>query len=168
MVLLPWCHIWLCVFGEMSIWSVYFCRQDCPGCLTNSAFAAKGGEHEGWPGGFSACWTGGFRNQVPRCMQVVWQTESPQQPQPDCTTGTHVSGVHWLKPIHSTASALYPSCAQRLCLRGELCFYILVTKLSCNTSHHQPFLSLTSLFCGLNMRPPFFGGRFQLLVYWLI
>lgn len=60
---------------------------------------AEGGENEGWSGGFSACWTGGLRHPVPRCVPVIRQTEGPQQPQPDCTTRTHVSGAHRLKCV---------------------------------------------------------------------
>lgn len=123
------------VFGAMSIRAVYVCRRDCSAdCLTTSPFAAKGGEYEGWSGGFSACWTGGLRNKVPRCMQVVRQTESPQQPQPDGTAGTHVSGVHWL-------SSLSFLCIKK-CVIGVNCAFthILVTKLSFNTFHHQPSL----------------------------
>lgn len=69
--------------------------------MFNSVFSlpADGGEYEGWFGGFSACWTGGFSNPVPRCVPVVRQTEGPQQPQPDCATRTNVSGVYWLKSV---------------------------------------------------------------------
>lgn len=61
-----------------------------------SSLPAKGGEHDGWCGGFSACWTGGFCNPVSRCVPVIRETEGPQQPQPDCTTGTYVSATYWL------------------------------------------------------------------------